>query len=105
NPEQEVDMTAMMVGTVTEGTGTQAALGQRPVAGKTGTSQDYRDAWFVGFTADYVTGVWIGNDSGAPMKPATGAPLTARHLQTHMTRAETGQPLGPLPGTLVSEAE
>jgi len=105
NPEQEVDMTAMMVGTVTEGTGTQAALGQRPVAGKTGTSQDYRDAWFVGFTADYVTGVWIGNDSGAAMKRATGGGLPARIFKAYMTRAETGLPIAPLAGTLVSVPE
>jgi len=102
NPEQEADMTAMMVGTVVEGTGRQAALGERPVAGKTGTSQDYRDAWFVGFTADYVTAVWIGNDTGAPMKRATGGGLPARIFKAFMTKAESGLPITPLAGSLVT---
>ena len=105
NPEQEADMTAMMVGTITEGTGQQAALGGRPVAGKTGTSQDYRDAWFVGFTADYVTGVWIGNDTGAPMRKATGGGLPARIFKAYMTRAETGLPATPLAGLNLPQAE
>ena len=105
NPEQEADMTAMMIGTITEGTGQQAALGGRPVAGKTGTSQDYRDAWFVGFTADYVTGVWIGNDTGAPMKKATGGGLPARIFKTYMTKAEAGLPPTPLAGTNLPQSE
>jgi penicillin-binding protein 1A len=71
-PEANADMTQMLVRTVTDGTGTAARLPQRPMGGKTGTSQDYRDAWFVGFTADLVTGVWIGNDDNTPMKRATG---------------------------------
>jgi penicillin-binding protein 1A len=105
NPEQEADMTSMMVGTVTEGTGRQASLGERPVAGKTGTSQDYRDAWFVGFTADYVTGVWIGNDSGAPMKKATGGGLPARVFKAYMLKAEQGLAPSQLAGLLLPAAE
>src|SRR5260370_26802931 len=76
--EDDGDMTEMMMGTVKDGTGKAAALSDRPVAGKTGTSQDYRDAWFVGFSAEYVTCVWIGNDNGSSMKNATGGGLPAR---------------------------
>src|SRR6266566_2771085 len=67
-------------------------------AGKTGTSQDYRDAWFVGFSADYVAGVWIGNDSGASMKSATGGGLPARIFKAFMSDAERGIPARPLVG-------
>ncbi len=102
--ENNAAMTEMMAGTVTEGTGRSAALSDRPVAGKTGTSQDYRDAWFVGFSADYVTGVWIGNDAGAPMKKATGGGLPARIFKAFMADAERNLPARPLVGeTLLSE--
>jgi penicillin-binding protein 1A len=88
-----------MTGTVTAGTGRAASLGARPVAGKTGTSQDYRDAWFVGFTSNLITGVWIGNDSGAPMKRATGGGLPARIFKAYMLKAEQDLPVAPLIGT------
>jgi penicillin-binding protein 1A len=93
------NMTAMMLETVKTGTGKQAALLDRPIAGKTGTSQDYRDAWFVGFSADYVCGVWIGNDSGAPMNKATGGGLPARIFKSFMSKAERDLPPRPLLGT------
>jgi penicillin-binding protein 1A len=66
-------MNSMMAGTVRSGTATKAAFGW-PSAGKTGTSQNSRDAWFVGYTANLTTGVWFGNDDGAPMtaQPDTG---------------------------------
>ena len=50
----------------------------RPAAGKTGTTQDGRDAWFVGYTGDYVAGVWLGNDDNRPMKGVTGSNLPAQ---------------------------
>jgi len=59
------------------GTGKNARL-KRPSAGKTGTSQGYRDAWFIGYTPDLIAGVWMGNDSGRPMKGVTGGALPAR---------------------------
>ena len=75
-----------------------AALDDREIAGKTGTSQDYRDAWFVGYSADYVCGVWIGNDDGAPMQKATGGGLPARIFKDFMGDAEHGLPPAALPG-------
>ncbi|HEU0161930.1 MAG TPA: hypothetical protein VFQ69_05975, partial [Rhizomicrobium sp.] len=64
------------------------------------------DAWFVGFTADLVCGVWIGNDDNSPMIKATGGGLPARIFHAFMTEAETGLPVRPLTGaTLVAEAQ
>lgn len=91
-------MTAMMQETVRTGTGRAAALAGRPVAGKTGTSQGYRDAWFAGFSADYVCAVWIGNDNGTPMKKATGGGLPARIFKKFMTVAHRDLPSRPLMG-------
>ncbi len=98
-PELDADMVRMLMGTVSEGTGKAASLGERQVAGKTGTSQDYRDAWFVGFTSDYVCSVWTGNDEGKSMKKgATGGRLPAHIFKTFMSDAEHGLPTTPLPG-------
>ena len=69
-------MNNMLLSVVDGGTGGRANIG-RPVAGKTGTSQDFRDAWFVGFTPQLVTGVWVGNDDNAAMKKVTGGNLPA----------------------------
>ncbi len=92
-----VAMTDMMQSVIREGTGRAASL-DRPVAGKTGTSQEYRDAWFVGFTADLVAGVWIGNDDGEPMERVTGGSLPARIWRAFMADAHRGVPIHPLPG-------
>jgi penicillin-binding protein 1A len=67
----------MMIDVIEHGTGGNAKLGVL-AAGKTGTSQDYRDAWFIGFTDQYVAGVWLGNDDNSPMKGVTGGMLPAR---------------------------
>jgi len=91
-------MTQLMVATVTSGTGKAARLDERPSAGKTGTTQDFRDAWFVGFTADLVCGVWIGNDDNTPMVHATGGGLPAHMFKAFMESAETDFPVKPLPG-------
>ena len=80
------------------GTGKAARLDDRPTAGKTGTTQDFHDAWFVGFTADLVCGVWIGNDNNAPMVKATGGTLPAHIFHAFMTDAEQGLPVRPLAG-------
>ncbi len=99
---QNQEMTRLMVETVTTGTGRSARLADRPTAGKTGTTQDFHDAWFVGFTADLVTGVWIGNDDNAPMVKATGGTLPARIFHGFMAAAEAGLPVKPLPGASVA---
>ena len=78
------------------GTGRSAAL-PRPVAGKTGTTQDYRDAWFIGYTADLVAGVWLGNDDNSPMNKVTGGSLPAQTWRHFMLAATRGTPVRPLP--------
>lgn len=98
-------MTRLMSAVTAGGTGKAARLDGRPTAGKTGTSQDFHDAWFVGFTADLVCGVWTGNDNNAPMVKATGGGLPARIFHNFMTDAEQGLPVRPLVGTtLVADA-
>jgi penicillin-binding protein 1A len=94
--EHAAELTAMMAAVIEHGTGRAAAL-DRPAAGKTGTSQAHRDAWFVGFTADYVCGVWVGNDDGTPMDGVTGGGLPARIWREVMTMAHEGLPVRPLP--------
>src|SRR5690606_37495740 len=91
-------MNARMAGTVDAGgTAKKAAFGW-PSAGKTGTSQKSRDAWFVGYTANLTTGVWFGNDDGSPMKQVTGGALPAQAWHEFMLAAHEGVPVRPLPG-------
>ena len=90
------DLTGMLYGVVTGGTGRGAAIAGHEAAGKTGTTQDYHDAWFVGFTADYVTSVWVGNDNSSPMKSVTGGSLPAAIWHDTMTVAEREMPSTPL---------
>jgi penicillin-binding protein 1A len=96
--QNDAQITQLMMETVRTGTGKAARLDERPSAGKTGTTQDYHDAWFVGFTADLVTGVWIGNDDYKPMVKATGGGLPAHMFKTFMEQAEAGKPVKPLAG-------
>jgi penicillin-binding protein 1A len=91
------DMTKMLASVVNEGTGRGAALAW-PAAGKTGTSQDFRDAWFVGYTAQFTAGVWMGNDDGRPMKGVTGSGLPARLWHDIMLAAHEDLEARPLPG-------
>ena len=91
-------MNSMMTGTVEVGTAKKAAFNW-PSAGKTGTSQNSRDAWFVGYTANLTTGVWFGNDDGSPMKKVTGGALPAQAWHEFMVAAHEGVPARPLPGT------
>ncbi|WP_305969198.1 MULTISPECIES: transglycosylase domain-containing protein [unclassified Mameliella] len=87
----------MMRRVVAQGTGGRAALPDRQVAGKTGTSQEARDAWFVGFTADYVAGVWMGYDDNTPLTGVTGSGLPAEIWHEVMVRVHDGLPVRPLP--------
>jgi penicillin-binding protein 1A len=91
-------MHELMGEVVKSGTGRGAALpAARPMGGKTGTSQNYRDAWFVGYTADYVAGVWMGNDEGKPMKKVAGGSLPAQLWREVMSVAHKDLPARPLP--------
>ena len=78
---------SMLSETLVTGTGRAALLGDRAAAGKTGTSQKYRDCWFVGYTANLVTGVWLGNDDDTPTKRLTGGQLPAYIWKNFMQRA------------------
>jgi len=95
---QDVDrMTNLMTAVIEWGTGKAGKL-DRPAAGKTGTSQDFRDAWFVGFTAELIAGVWLGNDDNSPMKGVTGGTLPAQLWARVMAQQLEGEPPRPLPG-------
>jgi penicillin-binding protein 1A len=91
-------MNAMMAETLTIGTAHKAALPGWPAAGKTGTSQDFRDAWFIGYTAHLVTGVWLGNDDGTPTKHVAGGSLPVEIWSRFMRSAHQGVPVASLPG-------
>lgn len=96
-------MTDLMSATVEWGTGRAAKL-DRPAAGKTGTSQEFRDAWFVGFTREIVAGAWFGNDDGQPMKGVTGGELPAKLWGRTIGRTLAGRPSQSLPGGAVEIA-
>jgi penicillin-binding protein 1A len=71
-------MQRMLTAVVNRGSGRAAALPGRSVAGKTGTTQDYRDAWFIGCVDGLIIGVWLGNDDNRPMRDVIGGGLPAR---------------------------
>src|SRR6056297_3375986 len=87
----------MMSRVVDGGTGSRAKLPDREAAGKTGTTQAARDAWFLGFTADYVAGVWMGYDDNTPLTGVTGGGLPAEIWHETMVRVHEGVPPKPLP--------
>lgn len=90
-------MTSLMGAVVLRGTGAGARL-DRDVAGKTGTSSDWRDAWFVGYTADFTAGVWVGHDDFTSMGRTTGGTLPAQIWADTMRTAHEGVDPHPLPG-------
>ncbi len=97
-PDIVADMNRMMSGTIEDGTARNADFGW-PAAGKTGTTQNARDAWFVGYTADITTGVWFGNDDGSPTGNVTGGSLPALAWRQFMEAAQKGLAVRQLPGT------
>jgi penicillin-binding protein 1A len=97
------DMNSMLTRVVVGGTGRAAQIPGWDVAGKTGTSQDWRDAWFLGYTAKYVGGVWVGNDNDKPMAKVTGGEMSARIWADMMKPAHEGLTPVPLPGAKQAE--
>lgn len=97
SPRRVAQINGMLAGAVRNGTGRKAAI-NRPVAGKTGTSQNFRDAWFIGYSADLVSGVWMGNDNSSPTKKVTGGGLPAILWRQMMSDAHKGLPARPLAG-------
>lgn len=90
----------MMRAVVNEGTGRRARLRKQDVGGKTGTSQDYRDAWFIGYTKHLIAGVWVGNDDNSPTKRVTGGSLPAQVWKDVMSAAHKRLAFAKLPGKL-----
>ncbi len=99
DPTAHAMMIDMMRETLLTGTARKAEIPNWDAAGKTGTTQDYRDAWFVGYTATLVTGVWLGNDDDSPMKKVTGSGLPAEVWNRFMRAALAGSTPVPLPAT------
>jgi len=98
-PRDKVEqLNRMMISVVTAGTGGRARLDFTHVAGKTGTSSSYRDAWFLGYTGKYVTGVWFGNDSYRPMGRVTGGNLPAMTWKAYMEKAHANYDIPTIPG-------
>jgi penicillin-binding protein 1A len=97
-PRHVAMMNGMMRETLVSGTAQRAQLPGWAAAGKTGTSQDFRDAWFIGYTGHLVTGVWLGNDDSSPTKKATGGSLPVEIWSRFMKVAHQGVPVAALPG-------
>ena len=97
-PQAVADMNKILVNVVENGTGRRAILPGFTVGGKTGTSQDYRDAWFIGFTGDLTCAVWFGNDDFTGTRNMTGGSLPAMAFHEVMTVAQAGVDPKPIPG-------
>jgi penicillin-binding protein 1A len=103
-PEEKIaELNSMLAAVVKSGTARRADLGFAPQGGKTGTNQSYRDAWYVGFTAHNVTGVWVGNDDFTPMDKVTGGLIPAPAWKQIMDVAEAGQKPESLAGIPLDE--
>jgi penicillin-binding protein 1A len=96
-------MVTMMRGVVQGGTGGRANVPGYDIAGKTGTTSDYRDAWFVGYTGGFVTVVWLGKDDNTPMRRVTGGAAPAEIWKAYMTAALPRLKVEPIPGGEVPE--
>ncbi len=98
-------MNAMMAETLVSGTARRGQLPGWPAAGKTGTSQDFRDAWFIGYTGHLVAGVWLGNDDNSPTHHTTGGSLPVEIWNRFMRTAHQGVAVVDLPGASGSALE
>jgi penicillin-binding protein 1A len=96
-PRHVAMMNTMMQETLLSGTARKAEIPGWTAAGKTGTSQDFRDAWFIGYTSNLVTGVWLGNDDNSPTRKATGGGLPVEVWTRFMRAAHQGVPVATLP--------
>jgi penicillin-binding protein 1A len=99
-PEHAGALNDMLNAALVFGTGRGAALPMHPACGKTGTTQDFRDAWFIGYTAHFTGGVWVGNDDRRAMKRVAGGTLPARIWREVMLLAHEGLTPMTLPGTV-----
>jgi penicillin-binding protein 1A len=91
-------MNAMLEATISSGTATHAQIPGWQIAGKTGTSQDFRDAWFIGYTASLTTGIWFGNDDNKPTRHMSGSTLPTEAWKKFMSAALDGMQVAALPG-------
>ncbi len=98
SPQVALEMIGMMNSVVQNGTGRRAQLDGIPVCGKTGTTNGWRDAWFVGYTGNFAGAVWMGNDDYTPTKRMTGGTIPALTWHNIMAYAHQGIELRPLPG-------
>jgi penicillin-binding protein 1A len=101
-PDHVGAMSDMLNAALVSGTGRRALLPRHPSAGKTGTTQEFRDAWFVGYTSHLAAGVWVGNDDARPMQRVMGGGLPARIWREAMLAAHEGLVPHPLPGMMKS---
>src|SRR3984885_4963497 len=105
DPQYVAMMNTMMEETLLTGTAHKAELPGWQAAGKTGTSQEWRDAWFVGYTSYLVAGVWLGNDDGAPTKKVSGGNLPVEIWSRFMKGAHEGVPVAALPSGVWRNAD
>jgi penicillin-binding protein 1A len=101
-PRNVAMMNVMMQETLISGTARKAEIPGWVAAGKTGTSQDFRDAWFIGYTSNLITGVWLGNDDNSPTKKATGGGLPVEVWTRFMRIAHQGVPVAAFPNSQIS---
>src|SRR6185437_15800849 len=99
------EMIRMMRQVIASGTGTRAAVSGYDLAGKTGTTSDYRDAWFVGYTGGFTTAVWVGKDDNTPMRRVTGGGPPAQIWKSYMVQALPRLNVQPIPGGEAPEPE
>jgi penicillin-binding protein 1A len=104
DPKVVKDVTQVLYGVMKVGTGRSAQLDDRRAAGKTGTTNDWRDAWFIGYTPQIIAGVWVGNDDFTPMSKVTGGGLPATIWKDFMTAAHEGLEVEELTGAVLPAA-